>query len=58
MIVSLKNAAREARIGRQNGDTGRRPRLLLALYEGKGLSIARAGAPSPLATLSGRQTSS
>jgi len=58
LIVSLKDAARGAKVGRQNGDASRRPRLLLALYEGKGLSIARAGAPSPLATLSGRQTSS
>jgi hypothetical protein len=39
-------------------DPHRRPKPLLALYEGKGLRIARAGAPSPLSTLSGRQISS
>jgi len=39
-------------------DPHRRPKPLLALYQGKGFKIARAGAPSPLSTLSGRQINS
>jgi hypothetical protein len=42
----------------ENGVVKRTPKTLLALYQCKGLSIARAGAPSPLATLSGKHNSS
>jgi hypothetical protein len=41
-----------------NGVVGRTPKTLLTLYQRKGFEIARTGAPSPLATMSGRQANS
>jgi hypothetical protein len=38
-----------------SGVVGKTPKTLLNLYQRKGLEIARAGAPSPLATMGGRQ---
>ena len=57
MAHNLRGEVKKQARARTRGVSGeRRPRLLMALYEAKGLSIARAGAPSPLAILSGRQT--
>jgi len=54
----VKNGLREGAFRFQNGVVNKPPKTLLTLYQRKGLNIARAGAPSPLATLSGRQTNS
>lgn len=57
-MMRAKARPRESRTAMYRNLPHRRPRLLLALYESKGLKIARAGAPSPLSTLSGRQNNS
>jgi hypothetical protein len=57
----MYNRAYESKEGAsriQNGIVSRSPKTLLTLYQRKGLDIARAGAPSPLATSSGRQAGS
>jgi hypothetical protein len=40
-----------------DGVVGKTPKTLLNLYQRKGFEVARAGAPSPLSTMGGRQAS-
>ena len=54
----IGNGLKESSLRIRNGADKSPPKTLLTLYQCKGLNIARAGAPSPLSTLSGRQTSS
>ncbi len=58
MINGVKSDHKIGGLGAHVGSSHRPPRILLTLYQCKGLKIARAGAPSPLSTLSGRQTNS
>jgi len=52
----VKNGLKGNAFRINNGVLSSPPKTLLTLYQRKGLDIARAGAPSPLSTLSGRQT--
>lgn len=54
----VKDGWKEGYFRIQNGALSKSPKTLLTLYQRKGFNIARAGAPSPLATLSGKQSSS
>jgi hypothetical protein len=58
MINGIKSDLKIGGLGANGSLSHRHPKLLLSLYQCKGLKIARAGAPSPLSTLSGRQTNS
>lgn len=44
-------------MGIQSGSKSKPPKLLLTLYRGKGLDVARAGAPSPFSALGSTQKS-
>ena len=44
-------------ISTQNGSKNKTPKLLLTLYQRKGLDVAKAGAPSPFSALRSRQKS-
>lgn len=54
----LKPDAKAHDLAAQGENRSRPPKILLALYRRSGLNIARAGAPSPLSNLRGRQISS
>jgi hypothetical protein len=44
-------------IQNQNGSNNKAPRLLLTLYQRKGLDVTKAGAPSPFSNFRSRQKS-
>jgi hypothetical protein len=52
-----KSGAKMDGINTQNDSENRTPKLLLTLYQRKGLDVAKAGAPSPFSILRSRQRS-
>ena len=52
-----KSGAMMDGISTQNGSENRTPKLLLTLYQRRGLDVTKAGAPSPFSTLRSKQRS-